>query len=178
MLQLLRGAAPVCRDPGHDMVDAVRVPARHAEYEALGDGFMLPQRLLDGCRGHLPTCHVDLVIGAATQIDDPVLDLGEVGGLKAASMQCVSRLWPIRFADSPAPHHKGAVPVDRYLHVLHGPAHGRLVHTGSLCCVVGYAAAFGGTLEVVNFDPMLLEDGALQSERERGARRNCQAHVP
>ena len=112
LFQLVLGAAPVGRDTRHNEVNAVRVPARHAEDQALGNGFVLPQRLFDGCRRHFPAGHIDVVAGATAQINRSVLELGEITSLKDTSSQSILRLRPLGFAYRPALYQEDTVRVE------------------------------------------------------------------
>ena len=106
LFQFVLDVVPVRRDTRHNVVNPVHVFTRHAEDQALGDGFVLPQRLFDGCRRHFPPGYIDVVAGPAAQINRPILKLGEIAGLKDAAAERFLRLRPISFAHCPASHHE------------------------------------------------------------------------
>ena len=83
------------RDTRHNEINPVCIAARHAEDEALGDGFVLPQSLFDGRRGNLSSSNIDVIARATAQKNLSVFQLGEIAGLEHALGQRRFRFRPV-----------------------------------------------------------------------------------
>src|SRR5262245_26431005 len=111
---------------------------------------MTQQGFFNGFRQDFSASDVDFVSRSATQINEPVRNLGQVAGMKNSRAKGRRGLGPIGLADNVAMHLQATVGGDLALDVAERNTGAGAVHSHAAGSIVSNAATLAGAVEVVN----------------------------
>src|SRR6185436_1813510 len=100
---------------------------------------------------------INQVTGAAAEMDNAVAQFGQVAGQISALSQLRRGVGPIGLPDSGTADHQAPIVREREADVFHGRTDARGIASWFAGGVIGNTAAFGGAVEVMDFETVLPE---------------------